>query len=112
MFLWETVLIKLVKDKWVKCIVVGYKSESNNRTYILKSCFTSKINVRNRVHIKPLPFPSQSNLDSDLDSDITYLDSHPILVFKEFRGYDNIKPRTVLLKSLLLNNIPVVQINN
>lgn len=48
----ENVLIKLVNDEWVKCIVVGYKSESKNRAYILKSCFTSKIYVRNRFHIE------------------------------------------------------------
>lgn len=60
--------------------------------------------------MKPLPFPSQSDVDSDSN-----LNSHPnpILVFMEFEGYDNIKLRPFLIKKLLLlNNIPVVQINN
>lgn len=87
----ENVLIKLVNDKWVKCIVVGYKPESNNRAYILKNCVTGKIYVRNRFHIKPLPSTSQSTDDSQ---NMFNSNSNPIIVFKEVEGYDNtIKPR-------------------
>lgn len=32
----ENVSIKLVTDEWVKCIVVGYKSESSNVPIFIK----------------------------------------------------------------------------
>lgn len=50
----EKVLVKVANDKWIKCIVIGYKHGNHGRSYILRNCITSQTYVRNRYHIKPL----------------------------------------------------------